>query len=314
MNFREASAIPVDDEFYSPELTQVLVDSMLENAPLLSVLEFYQIIGNAENKRRQSTATGGVFRAEGSDYTAAATAPDYVSPVLRVFGDRYRVDQAFVRRGLDIPSLVVRDVQQLGRNLAFGLVNQIITGTGTAPQFFGIRNLVPTLQTTEQGVNGAILPNGNSDANRATQQVFFETLDRAIAMTRPGKRFLLAPDRLISRMTNVWREAFSFTDDPVNAGRRLLTYMGVPIISAGYDEAGNEIMPFNEPLGTSTNCSSIYCVATGEEMNYSIATNSGFGVSLSKVGVFHEGIAEADLAPTSFDNKAIARFRGIRLV
>ncbi len=314
MNFREICSIaPKDDEFYSEELSQVAVSTMLETHPLLSVLEFYTMVGNAENKRKQSTATGGVFRTEGSDYTASPTTPVYVTPTLRVFGDRLRVDQAFARRGLDIPSLIVRDTAQLARNIANAFVDRLINADGTGNQFTGIRTLTIAAQTVNQGANGAVLPNGNSDSNRAAQQAFFETLDRAIALTRPGKRFLIVPDQLLSRMTNVYREAFSYTDNMQVVGQRILNYMGIPVISAGYNEAGNPIMQFNETLGTSTNCSSIYVVSAGEGFNYSIASNAGFSASVNKVGVLHEIILEGDFAPTLFDDKAIARFNGIRL-
>jgi len=314
MNFREiCSIVPKDDEFYSEELTQVAVSAMLEAHPIFSQLEFYTIIGNAENRRKQSTATGGVFRTEGSDYTAAPTTPVYVTPTLKVFGDRLRVDQAYARRGLDIPSLIVRDTEQLARNIAYAFVDNLINADGTGNKFVGIRTLAVASGTVNQGANGAVLPNGNSDSNRAAQQAFFETLDRAIALTRPGKRFLIVPDQLLSRMTNVYREAFSYTDNMQLVGQRILTYMGIPVISAGYNEAGNPIMPFNETLGTSTNCSSIYVVSVAEGYNYSIASNSGFSVSVNKAGVLHEIILEGDFAPTLHDDKSIARFNGIRL-
>lgn len=314
MNFKEICALaPKDDEFYDQELTQFLVNTMLETHPMLSMLLFYPIVGNAENKRRQSTATGGVFRTEGNDYTAAPTTPVYTTPTLRVFGDRIRIDQAYTRRGLDIPSLIMHDLAQFARNLAFGFVNQLINSPGTTNTFAGIRTLVVAGQTVNQGPNGAVLPTGNSDSNRSAQQAFFETLDRAIALTRPGKRFLIVPDQLLSRMTNVYREAFTYTDNMQLVGQRILNYMGIPVVSAGYDEAGNSIMPFNETLGTSTNCSSVYVVSAGEGYNYSIASNIGFSVSVNKVGVLHELIVEGDFVPTLFDDKAIARFNGIRL-
>jgi len=158
-----------------------------------------------------------------------------------------------------------------------------------------------------------VIPRGNSDANRALQQAFFEALDEMLLKVIGGNPVILVNSALHARVTNVYKEAFTWLITDASAGVPIPYYNGKPFVPMGVNASGSPILPFTETTGTSTTCSSIYGVSLAEADQFSIATNTGINVYLSKVNEKYRVNPEGDFVPTLFSDLAVAALQGIKL-
>lgn len=311
MRLAQVSAIvPPNDGGYLQENTRRVVEIMLASHPLMQYLEFYTHIGNADTPRSRGTSSGGAFRAKGSDYSASDVTPQFGATALKIFGDAFTVDQADIRRSIDIDGYISDELAVYAEEQTYNFTEQLVHGAGTGNAFTGIAGLCDSEQKVALATNGDTVPLGNSDANRTKQQAFFEKLDKAINKTRGGARIIMMNSDLLSRITNIYREAFRWI---AGVGENIPTYKGIPVIPMGYDADGNEILPFNETQGSSTTCSSIYIVSPGQKTKFTIATNTGVNVYLSKENEKRRVTVEGDFDPNKLDAKAISAVTGIKL-
>lgn len=305
---------PVGQESYQPEMTRQAVQVMMQSHPLIPFLEFHEIIGDAEYVEKSSNVTGGTGRVKGTDFSASNVAPDYIAPALKIFGDAKTIDQAEQRRGKNVQNFALRLLNSLSRNGALNLANKLIHGSTSTSMWDGLAAICPAGQKIDIATNGAVIPPGNSDTNRALQQAFFEALDALILKVIGGIPVILVNSKLHARITNIFREAFTTPMTTSEFGVNVPYYNGRPFIPMGVDASGNEILPFTETVGTSTtSCSSIYAVSIAEADLFSIATNTGLNVYFSKVNEKYRINPEIDLVPTLFSDLAVAKLQGLKL-
>jgi hypothetical protein len=97
-------------------------------------------------------------------------------------------------------------------------------------------------------------------------------------------------------------------------GRPVMTYGGIPIRVVETDQAGNEILGFNETQGTANNTASIYAVKFGPEQYVSGLQNGGVSVrdlgELADKPVFRTRI-EWYVGMAVFHPRAAARLKGV---
>ena len=316
MKFSQVNGIaPPNDPSYMPTATRMVSEVMLQSHPLLQFLDFYTHIGNADTPRSMGVSTGGTYRALEGDYSASAATPQFGATALKVFGDSFTADQAYIRRSIDIAGYINDELKVFAEQIALNLAEQFVHGDVTTPTHFdGIAELCPAAQKVPMGTDGASFPLGNSDANRTDQQEFMEALDLAISMARGGTRFIIMSSKLHSRISSVWREAFRWQAGPAVPGEMIPYYNGIPIIPAGYAADGDPILPSTEEQGTSgAVCTSLYVVATGEKTRFTVATNTGMNVYMSTASEKRRVTVEGDFCPVLLDSKAISAVTGIIL-
>ncbi len=293
-------------------LTQQVVSQMLSRATVLEFAEFYPMVGNADYARKAATASGGQFRALDTDYPANIITPAFANPILRILGDRVQVDRAHERRGLDVASVRARELLNFARNLGKQFQRFFFNGSGTGNEFQGLRLIVPAGQKITPATNGISVTLGNDNTAKTAQQNFLEQLNNLIQKVDAGAQVLFMNARALSRLTTIAREFITW--QPNTFGTMIPYYNGVPLRDAGYDKDGNLVIPQNETVGTSTDCTSIYAVRFGEASDLSIATNIGVEVKdLGLIGVHYIHSVEFDATLVLLNDLAVARLEGIRL-
>ena len=296
----------------SDQVTQLVVNKMMEKSSVLRFAEFYSMNGSAEYARKAATATGGQFRSLDSDFPLNSVSPVFTNPALRILGDQVQVDQAHERRGYDISSVRATELLNFSANLGRQFQNYFFNGDSmtSSEQFDGLKVLAPSSQTLIASANGLSVDTGNSDTAKGKQQKFLELIDSLIESIDGGAEYLYMDGKTISRLTSIAREFISISKDEF--GSLIRYYNGVPILPAGYDRSGNRIIPHTETTGTSSATTSIYAVRFGERSDVTIATNIGVEVSdLGIVGPFYTHKVELDAAPVVLNDKSIARLTGI---
>ncbi|WP_337872895.1 major capsid protein [Ignavibacterium sp.] len=293
-------------------LTQQVVRGMISRSTVLEFAEFYSITGNADYSRKAATASGGQFRALDADYPSNIVSQTFVNPVLRILGDKIQVDRAHERRGLDIASVRARELMNFGLNLGKQLQYYFFNGTGASNQFSGLKLIVPSARKITAATNGLSVPLGNDTASKTAQQNFLELINQLIQRVDGGAQILYMNSKALSRLTTIAREFIQW--QPNTFGQLIPYYNGVPIRDAGYDRTGTLVIPQNETVGTSTDCTSIYAMRFGEGADLSLATNIGVEVKdLGLIGVHYIHSVEFDADLVLLNDLAVGRLEGIRL-
>ena len=296
-------------------LTQRVVSVMTQYAPILMMAEFYAMVGNADSPRKSATATGGQFRALDNDYADNQVTPQFADVALKIFGDKVQVDVAHERRGGDIASVRLTELDNFSKNLGKEFQNQFVNGdSSTATNFDGIKKLVPSGQKITPASDGIEVPLGNDTTSKKKQQVFLEQLFTLLEKIDGGAQLLLMDSKTLSRLNSIAREFIRYERD-ADFGIRIGYFNEVPIILSGYAKDGSLVIGHDETVGTSEDCTSIYAMRFGERSDLTIATNIGVEVAdLGKVGSHYVHTVELDAAPALLNTKALARLEGIRIV
>lgn len=294
------------------ELTQLVVKKMTERANVLLFAEFYSIFGNAEYARKAATASGGTFRVLDADFPDNKITPTFASPALKILGDKVQVDQAHERRGYDIGSVRSTELLNFAANLGKQFQNYFFNGNSTddEKQFDGLKKLIPGTQKITAATNGLSIDLGNSDAAKGRQQKFLELLDQLIGSIDGGAQVVFMDSKTLARLTTIARE---FITTQVNQfGQPIKYFNDIPVLPAGYDNAGNRVIGHAETCGQGTDCTSIYAARFGEHADLSLATNCGVEVKdLQLVGSHFVHKVEMDIAAALLNDKSVGRLEGI---
>lgn len=302
-------------DFNADAVTSQVRNAMLEESNVLRIAEFYEMVGNADNTRKKSAASGGRFRDLNADYPDNQVDPTFATPVLKIFGDKVQTDRAHERRGSDLASVRASDLIEFARNLGKEFQNYFINGDTAVDtkQFNGLKKIIPAGQKITPATNGITVPLGNSDTNKAAQQAFLEELDNLVMAIDKGAGALMMDGKTLSRLTAIAREQVQFSRDQF--GELIASYNMVPVLIAGIDKSGNKIIPHTETVGTSTDCTSVYGFRFGEKADLSFATNIALEVKdLGLVGVHYTYSVDFDLDLVLLNDKSVARLEGIRII
>ena len=300
----------------NPALRAVALGEMRGVSQIFDFAEFYSFVGNADAPKKPAAEAGGSERTINNDYAGVVGAPNYGMVTLQIFGDKVKTDLAYERRGGNVESERVRELQSFARGLGRYFMYQLINGTGVAPQMHGLKALIQAAQTLSldgAGAAGKQVPLGNSDANKALQQAFIEKLNELIANVGQGGILIMNP-KMISRLSAIAREYVQYTN--INGVFGPVTmYNNVPIINPGYSkDLITPVLPQNEVVGANNDCCSIYAVRYGEKADTTIGTNVGLQVrDLGLVATQYTTLVEMDADQVILGATSAWRLQGIQL-
>ncbi len=301
------------NNFPMDDLSRITVNAMIAKSPILAHFEFFPIVGNASYERKASSITGGTTRTVNNDYTGDTAAPTYDNPTLKIFGDKIKVDTAYERRGMDIPSYRASELLTFSENIGKNLAEMIFNGDAsvTAAEFSGIKKLIPDAQLLTPNENGFFLPAGNDAASKLIQAEFLENLDLLIDMVGDPE-FIGLDGKTIARISRIAEQMVRYEKNQF--GQPVAYYNDIPMIPTRYDGSGNRIIGHAETCGSNDDCTSIYAVRPGERRDLSMVTNVGLQVKdLGIVGVQYVHLVDMDVTMSLLNDKAVARMEGIRL-
>lgn len=295
-------------------LTQNCVALLTAKASILKYAHFYGITGNSDMPRKNATATGGQFRALNDNYADNTVNPQFGSVNLKIFGDKVMVDKAHERRGKDIPSERLRQLDNFCENLGKNFQHEFFNGNVNLnnKSFNGLNSVIPGSQIIYGSDEGLVIPLGNSDAAKTAQQVFIEKLRNLIAKLDGKPDVIYMNEDVLSRLTSIAAEYLIWQKD--DFGTLIPTFAGIPLEAGGYNAAGNLIIPANETIGEYSNASTISAVRFGEEKDLTLATSTGVVVDdLGLVGNHYTHVVELDADLGLLNPKAAAQLKGIVL-
>ena len=236
-----------------------VIEMFAENADLLRVMPFEDILGGSLTYNKEGKLPGVAFRGFNESYTESTGVINPETEVLRIAGGDLDVDKALIKtRGGDIRA--TQEAMKI-KALALNIMAKMINGDSEVNprEFDGLR----------KRINGdQLVPANITDANN-NNPLSLEALDTAIDRV-DGATHMVMSKAMRNKLTVAARNSAIGGDlqwDKDEFGRRIAVYNDLPILIADYDDLGNRIIDFNEAgPGGGTTSQSIYVLSIGDDM------------------------------------------------
>jgi hypothetical protein len=273
---------------------------------LFAAMPQLSVAGTGIHYNLEDTLPGIGFRGVNEAYAESTGIINPQSEALKIFGGDLDIDLALeAMQGAEIRTAQVAMKVKAAR---LRLEKTLIKGDSTSNvnEFDGLQARIPSgsSQLITNAANGAGL--SLSALDELIDSVDETVGSPVLVMNRGLRRRLSAAARVASAVGNL-----SYGQDAL--GRQQYSYNGVPIIDIDHDETGTAILPFSETQGSSSACSSVYCVAAGAN-GATLITNGGIQVrDLGEIDSkpVRRIRVEAYLGMAVFHPRAIARLAGV---
>jgi hypothetical protein len=289
------------------ELRSQFVQLMVQYAPILQYLEFFQFSGDAARAKKNSSASGGTTRPAGSDYPDNRPVPTYADLLPVVFGDTVMTDAIYEQASASDGSInsqrvddILAFIPDFAAKFQYALFNYAAaSGTAENPQWDGIKTLIPG--TRKQAVSLQI----NTEA--LARQLVYEFIMPAAAEI--GNVSCMIMDIILLARLSEFKSANVSYGTSVY-GQIMPSINGIPVVIGGLNGQADDAaktMPFAS--GTTT---SIILMACGEKRDVTVATWCGYDFSnLGKVKTHWDMLVEGGFAPGILRPRAIKELNTI---
>ncbi|WP_153979258.1 major capsid protein [Paenibacillus xylanilyticus] len=291
-------------------LQQGVIETFVQNAPVLQYLPFMEIQGNAYAYNREASLPGVAFRGVNEGYVESTGAVNQLTESLSIMGGDADVDKFIQRTRSNVNDQRAIQTALKTKAAAFKFQDTFFNGdiATDSKSFDGLKKRLTGSQVITAATNGLnIGDEGNYD-------LFLEALESLLYQTRGRADALYMDSKTKIRLSTIARK-LGFHENSVDAfGKPVIAFNGVPIFDAGDNAAGGKVIGHNETTGTATNTTSIYAVKFGADEYTSGLTNGG--VQVTDLGEVHDKPVlrtriEFYTGMALFDGKSAARLSGI---
>ncbi len=248
-------------KYGSTTLGRGVVTTLIQESPILEMLPFTGISGNAIKVSVEDTLPSPAFRDVNETYTRSHGTDTERYFGCAILGGEVFIDNYIVRVQADQVSAKARQYGKFAKAMSRTFDKYFFDGTGTAKDFKGINALIDDGlgQKRAAGTNGAAL----------TLDMLDETFDDLRSQSSPDVLLMNRTLRRdINKLARTTYSGISLIDVGTDVfGRQVTTYNGTPIRLVGDDKDGNAILGFDETQGSSSTTASIYAIAFGTDEN-----------------------------------------------
>ncbi len=226
-------------------LVRGVIETILEDSPVLQVLPFETIQGNSLKYNMEVSPGTAAFYAVNATWTEGAATFATRTTNLAVLGGDVDVDNFLSRTMSDQTDQRATQIAMKAKAVRRAFETAFVTGDSAvdANSFDGLRKLLPASQTLDAGANGAALT--------------LALLDQLVDLVRGGKPDLLLMSRRSRRkLKSLLQASAHYVETGDEFGRRVMLYDGIPVIHSDF-------VPDDETLGSGTNLSSTYALGFG---------------------------------------------------
>ena len=246
-------------------LLQGVIETMVQESPVLQVMPFIEIVGNGLTYNRENQAAGAAFYDVGDTWAESTPTFTQQTATLRILGGDADVDNFLKATRSNVQDLEAAIVQLKARAVQRKFEDTFINGDSAADAnaFDGIDKLCASGQTVSMGDNGDTLT--------------LEKLDELIDCVKGGKPHIMLLSRRSRRKLNALSRASGgvLVSDRNAFGQMVEYYDGIPLGVCDWIADDKEV-------GTSGDCSTIYAMQFGEGAVAGL-TGPG-GVQVEQVG------------------------------
>jgi hypothetical protein len=300
------------------DLQRGILETFVQESPVLDRLPLLTIQGNAYAYNTEATLPGVAFRSVNEAYTESTGTFNQLTESLVILGGDADVDRFIVQTRGNLFDQRAAQTRLKVKAASYKFQDAFFNGDTSvdSKSFDGLKKRLTGAQVISSGTNGAGV---NADA--ATRSAFFDQLDNLLAAVPgigAGNGVIYANAAIQSKFRSALRNSNQSTETIVDsAGKRQLTWNGIPFVDPQANAAGTGILPQTETQGSSSVASSIYAVKFGGDENDGGVTGlTNGGVQVDDLGflqsqpVYRTRI-EFYCGLAVFGGKAAARLTGV---
>jgi hypothetical protein len=322
----------------------VVLNNMISAAPMLSYARFFAHAGNAIQliQATSNNITNLAIRDINTEPSAVQPPPpNYITTGLRIFHAKIQSDIAYeFQNPGNLAAYHQRNLetyaQAMGRNFTDRFINDDPAALpADARRWTGLKRLTALTTPSPElalaggsgtrtvpfgGANGSALPNDDSSASKKIVRQFLELADQvdsATVSSGGGTKVVFMNEALAYRLASLGLPylQLSNTLDLLSQPLQIGTWKGYPVIRTGKThDLASDVIPTNETVGTSTDCTSMYFATFNEEADLTFNTNVGVYVDGVKVkDNFLTTRVELQAGLSLANPQSISRISGIRL-
>lgn len=303
-----SGAISIVDYANSVQTPQkkAVVRKITNESIFLKDLKFIPVNGLVGYKYNREESLGGIaFRGLNETYTADTGVYNPQIESLAILGGSVQTDRQIV---LNPGGTEIRASRVLAKTRKAGLFydKYVIDGDPAvnAKQFYGFNARLASGQVVTAGANGAAL----------TLSMLDTAIDLVVGTSNSEKRIVC--NKAIRRKITALVLAAAGGAAVLDVGKQLTEYNGTPIFVI--DEDGDEaaILGFDETVGSSAVCTSLYVYRPGSDTDGEYVQGLVGSAMIDHVdygernGVFDD-LIEANMGLAVFHPRAVARIKGI---
>jgi Phage capsid family len=288
-------------------LQRGVIETFARTSSVLELLPFMDIAGNAYAYNVEGALPGIGFRDVNEGYTESTGVINPASERLYIAGGDVDVDRFIIQTRSNINDVRAIHTEMKAKALALAITNQFFNGDQAVDPkgFDGLKKRL----TGKQVISAK--PDGSSGA-----PLTITMLDELIDAVEGEPDVIFCSKAMRREIKKVLQNHNGYSESSYDAfGRPVMTYGGIPIRVVETDQAGNEILGFNETEGSDNDTASIYAVKFGPEQYVSGLQNGGVSVrdlgELNEKPVFRTRI-EWYVGMAVFHPRAAARLKGIK--
>jgi HK97 family phage major capsid protein len=238
-----------------------VVETVIQDSPVLQVLPFIEIVGNGLTYNRENAAATAAFYDVGDSWTESTPTFTQITATLKILGGDADIDNFLMATRSNLQDLEAAIVQLKAKALQQKFEDTFVNGdTGVDTKSFdGVDKLCVSGQTVSMGTNGATLT--------------LAKLDELVDTIKGGKpQLLLMSKRSRRTLNSLARSAGAFLETDRNEfGQMVQFYDGIPIGVSDYISDAKTV-------GTSNDCSTVYAMQFGEGALAGLTAPGGLAV------------------------------------
>jgi hypothetical protein len=295
-----------------------VITTLIQESPIIEQLPWMPISGNALKHRVEENLPTVQFRDVNETYSRSwGTDTEHFWGVA-ILGGEVFIDNYLLKVVSNQEDLKARQYAKFAKANSRIFDRIFFDGTGAAKEFKGVNQLIVEGfgQSLDLATNGLQVV-----ASSTNMLTFLSKLDEAHDLLRTGTADAILLNRFTRRaITRAARESVSgvaLIDVGNDAfGRQVMSWNGIDLRIIGDDETGTPILGFDETVGSSSDCASLYFVRYGEDLLTGLLGLGGsmevrdFGETEAAPG--HLGRIEWYPGIAIFDKYAVVRVRGVR--
>ena len=278
------------DEFRSQ-----VIETFLNHSPFLSRAIIQTIIGGSVTFNREKTLPTGVgWREVNGEFTVSSGEIEQVTESLNIAGGRTKLDRILKQRyGSD----------RLATELAMQVKATVRLINADIYKGDGLDGAITGLQTRITGDN--VIANGTAGLSAAS-------LRAALLRCRGTNKTFFCSESVYSHIWAAYNDGTiqNVTFGAGEFGLTVLSFAGVPIVIAGEDGLGDDVLPYDE--GTGTDETSIYLVSFDDTDGTVVIQSDEMNTTpLAEISVLEAYDVEWDMNFMSQTERSAVRISGI---
>ena len=284
---------------------QGVIETVVKESPVLDVLPFVEMAGNALTYNRENAMATAAFFDVGDTWSESTPTFTQVQSTLKILGGDADVDHYIATTRSNVQDIEAAVLELKAKAVAHEFEDEFVYGdTGSDPKGFdGLHMLVPAGQQVHQGSGttrrGALAEEaGRDDRPRQPGKPDF------LLMTRRTRRGISAYARALTSPVQFETSGF---------GQRVMFYDGIPVLESDFmvDTEALSSGAYNAKTGGAT--SSIFAVKAGEGQ---LAGLTNGGIQVEEVGALETKDARRwrckwYVSLALFSTLALARLDGV---